>query len=141
MTRWVAGISLVAVLVVVIAAATLVPGRVQEVVTGGRVESESGRDIYLRHCAVCHGLEGYGNGPLAEAMIIAPSDLTGVSAKHDGTFPKAKVADVIRTGGGVLGHGTTAMPAWGLYFAVKRHPEVARGRINALVDYIESIQK
>lgn len=104
-------------------------------------DTESGQDSYFRHCAVCHGLEGYGNGPLAEAMKIAPSDLTLLSAKHDGTFPAAKIADIIRNGGGVLGHGSPTMPAWGLYFAEKGKPEVARERVKALVDYIASIQK
>jgi mono/diheme cytochrome c family protein len=107
----------------------------------GSMEVESGKDAYLRHCAVCHGLEGYGNGPLADAMKIAPSDLTRIAAKHGGAFPAAKVSDVIRNGGGVLGHGSPAMPAWGLYFAEKRKPEVLRERIKALVDYIESIQQ
>lgn len=103
--------------------------------------AELGKDAYLSHCAVCHGLEGYGNGPLADAMKIAPSDLTRIAAKHGGEFPAAKVGDVIRNGGGVLGHGSPAMPAWGLYFAEKRKPEVARDRINALIAYIESIQE
>jgi mono/diheme cytochrome c family protein len=101
---------------------------------------ETGKDAYLRHCAVCHGLEGYGNGPLAEAMKIAPSDLTRIAEKHGGAFAAAKVTDVIRNGGGVLGHGSPTMPAWGLYFAEKRKPEVAKARVKALVDYIESIQ-
>ena len=103
-------------------------------------EAETGKDIYQRHCAVCHGLQGYGNGPLADAMKIAPSDLTGIAAKHGGEFPAAKVSDVIRNGGGVLGHGSPAMPAWGLYFSEKRQPEVVRQRVNALVDYIASLQ-
>jgi mono/diheme cytochrome c family protein len=101
---------------------------------------EPGKDAYTRHCAVCHGLEGYGNGPLADAMKIAPSDLTRLAAAHGGEFPSAKVSDVIRNGGGVLGHGTPAMPAWGLYFAEKRQPEVLRARVKALIDYLESIQ-
>lgn len=139
MTRWFAGIAVGIGLAVVIAVAVNGPASVQEGLKGE--PEETGKEMYLRHCAICHGVEGYGNGPLAEAMIITPSDLTGIAAKHGDTFPTAKVADVIRTGGGVLGHGSTAMPAWGLYFAVKRHPEVARARIDALVGYIESIQK
>jgi mono/diheme cytochrome c family protein len=103
--------------------------------------AELGKDAYMSHCAVCHGLEGYGNGPLADAMKIAPSDLTRIAAKHDGKFPSDKVADVIRNGGGVLGHGSPSMPAWGLYFAEKGKPEVARERIRALVAYIEGIQE
>jgi mono/diheme cytochrome c family protein len=103
--------------------------------------AESGKDAYLRHCALCHGVDASGSGPLAAAMQIAPSDLTRIAVEHGGTFPSAKVADVIRNGGGVLGHGSTAMLAWGNYFAERGQPEVARGRIKALVAYIESIQQ
>jgi mono/diheme cytochrome c family protein len=101
---------------------------------------ESGKDAYLRHCAVCHGLEGYGNGPLADAMKIAPSDLTRLAATHGGDFPEAKVSDVIRNGGAVLGHGSPTMPAWGLYFSEKRKPEVLRARVKALVEYLAGLQ-
>ncbi len=101
---------------------------------------ETGKEAYLRHCAVCHGLEGYGNGPLADAMKIAPSDLTRLATMNGGEFPAAKISDVIRNGGAVLGHGSPTMPAWGLYFAEKGKPEVLRARVKALVDYLAVIQ-
>lgn len=100
----------------------------------------SGADEFARHCAICHGLDGRGSGPLAQAMKIAPTDLTRIAAQNKGEFPSAKIADVIRNGGGVLGHGTSAMLPWGKYFSEKHNPEVGRGRINALVGYIESLQ-
>lgn len=74
-------------------------------------------------------------------MRIAPSDLTVLAARHNGTFPAAKVSDVIRNGGSVLGHGSPTMPAWGLYFSEKGQPDVMRERVRALVAYIASIQK
>jgi mono/diheme cytochrome c family protein len=117
------------------------PGWAQSDDAAATETAESGQDLYFRLCALCHGLEGYGNGPLADAMKVGPTDLTRLAAQHGGEFPSAKIADVVRNGGGVLGHGSPAMPAWGLYFAEKRKPEVARGRIKALVDYIESIQQ
>jgi mono/diheme cytochrome c family protein len=101
----------------------------------------SGKDEYERHCALCHGLDASGNGPLAAALQIAPADLTRIAVEHNDVFPDDKIADVIRNGGGVLGHGSTAMLAWGAYFAEKRKPEVAKARIKALVDYIKSIQQ
>lgn len=125
-------------LALVLAAA--VPVAAQEDETAAEMPG-TGKDMFARHCAVCHGLEGFGNGPLAAAMKIAPSDLTILAARHGGEFPAAKVADVIRNGGGVLGHGSSAMLAWGAYFAEKGKPEVARARIQALVDYIAGIQQ
>jgi hypothetical protein len=50
----------------------------------------------------CNGLDGRGQGPLAQAMKIVPADLRQISAKHAGSFPESKVADVIRNGGAVL---------------------------------------
>jgi hypothetical protein len=48
---------------------------------------------------------------------------------------------VIRNGGAVLGHGSTAMLPWGLYFSERRNPAVAKARIKALTEYIKSIQQ
>jgi mono/diheme cytochrome c family protein len=101
---------------------------------------EKGSVSFVLNCAVCHGMDGRGKGPLADALKVAPVDLTLLAARHDGQFPAAKVSDVIRNGGAVLGHGSTEMPAWGEYFAIKGEPEVARSRIADLVRYLESIQ-
>jgi mono/diheme cytochrome c family protein len=101
----------------------------------------SGSDLYVRHCAICHGIDGRGHGPLAEAMKIVPADLTRVTVRSGGSFPDAKVSDVIRNGGGVLGHGSTAMLPWGIYFSERRNPAVGKARIKALVAYLKSIQK
>lgn len=102
--------------------------------------SDDGRELYVNHCAICHGLDGHGQGPLAEAMKITPADLTKIAAQHGGEFPDAKIADVIRNGGAVLGHGSRAMMPWGLYFSERHKPEVGKARIKALVAYIKSIQ-
>ncbi len=108
--------------------------------TEARAE-DSGKEIFERHCALCHGLDGTGNGPLANAMKLVPADLSRLAAKNNGTFPDGKVADVVRNGGAVLGHGSTAMPAWGNYFAEKGHPKVAKERIAELVRYLKSLQQ
>jgi putative copper resistance protein D len=38
-----------------------------------------GLHLYSQHCAICHGTEGYGDGPAASALRPRPADLT---AKH-----------------------------------------------------------
>lgn len=100
-----------------------------------------GRELYVNHCAICHGLDGTGQGPLAQAMKIVPADLTQIAVRHAGEFPDAKVRDVIRNGGAVLGHGSTAMLPWGLYFSERHNPSVAKARIKALAEYLRSIQQ
>ena len=90
---------------------------------------------------MCHGLDGRGKGRVAEALKTPPADLTRIAARHNGQFPSNKVADVIRTGGGVLGHGTLEMPAWGPYFSERGNPTVGRERIAALVRFIERLQE
>ncbi len=108
--------------------------------TPATADDPSGRDLFIGHCAICHGLDGRGQGPLAEAMKIVPADLTQIAAKHEGTFPDAKVSDVIRNGGAVLGHGSRAMLPWGLYFSERHKPAVGKARIKALVAYLKSLQ-
>lgn len=73
-------------------------------------------------------------------MKIAPTDLTQLSARNNGVFPDEKVADVIRNGGAVLGHGSSSMLAWGHFFSELHKPEIANARIAALVSYLRSLQ-
>lgn len=101
----------------------------------------SGQQEFERHCALCHGLDGKGQGPLADAMKLVPTDLTRLAARNNGEFPASRVGDVIRNGGGVLGHGSSAMLPWGNYFGEKGKPEVAKKRIADLVAYIKSLQQ
>jgi mono/diheme cytochrome c family protein len=108
---------------------------------GASLAMADGADEFRRNCALCHGLDGRGGGPLAEAMKVVPTDLTRLAVRSNGEFPSNRVADVIRNGGGVLGHGSSAMLAWGNYFAEKGQPKVAKERIAELVGYIKSLQQ
>ena len=36
----------------------------------------SGSEMYQSYCAVCHGVDGKGNGPAAQALKTQPTDLT-----------------------------------------------------------------
>ncbi len=46
---------------------------------GERVSSETltlGRDLYVQHCAGCHGARGHGDGASGVGLVPAPTDLT-----------------------------------------------------------------
>ena len=73
---------------------------------------ESGRAIYDKWCAECHGVEGRGDGPAAEYMLPRPRDFEQaryqIRTTANGELPTD--ADILR----VLDVGMpgTAMPAW-----------------------------
>ncbi len=106
------------------------------------IESIQGRNLYKAYCAVCHGSEGKGNGPMAEALRVPPSDLTRISARNGGKFPLARIERVI-SGEEPLpsGHGTSAMPVWGPIFSqVAWDRDMGRVRIDNLARYIRTLQ-
>ena len=43
-----------------------------------------GQPLYAEHCAICHGPNGYGDGPAAATLPIKPADLTGAHLVHHG---------------------------------------------------------
>jgi cytochrome c553 len=45
---------------------------------GADVDAEAplGTRLYARHCAVCHGPDGRGNGPAAPSVLPRPRDFT-----------------------------------------------------------------
>ena len=102
----------------------------------------SGKDMYVSYCAACHGAEGKGNGPAAEALKTPPSDLTLLSKNNGGKFPALKVAGSIRGDAEVAAHGSKEMPVWGhLLRAVSGgHEAEVDQRIKNLVSYIKSLQ-
>lgn len=79
------------------------------------VRAESGGRTFMRYCALCHGLDGSGSGPLAESLQKTPPDLTKLAERNGGAFPEAQVKEIIEKGG-PAGHGMMAMLAWGKVF-------------------------
>jgi mono/diheme cytochrome c family protein len=103
-----------------------------------------GADLFRNYCASCHGTEGRGDGPLAEHLRTQPTDLTGISTRHDGEFPFDDVVESIDGGRAIGSHGSADMPAWGDALSKSRNQpdqaEVQR-RIDALAHFVWSIQK
>lgn len=102
------------------------------------VKLDAGGRTFGRYCALCHGIDGAGNGPLAESLAAAPPDLTELTEDNKGTFPEERVRNVIENGG-PKGHGMMAMLAWGKVFNEELGGD-SHKIIDELTAYIKSLQ-
>ena len=115
----------------------------------GPAAQNLGKNEYQKHCAVCHGVSGKGDGIYADLLksgtVVA--NLTELSKKNNGVFPFARVSETIENG--VPGaHGTKEMPIWGPRYRIEagqsfydEYTEAyVRARILALTEYIYSLQ-
>jgi mono/diheme cytochrome c family protein len=107
--------------------------------------AEAGKLSYRQYCAVCHGLDGKGNGDMAKVLKVKPADLTQLSTKHDGIFHFWDVYRAIDGRKEIWGHGSRDMPIWGTVLKAEagtdRGAELqAYARMLEIVYYIESIQ-
>jgi mono/diheme cytochrome c family protein len=103
----------------------------------------TGSDLFRTYCAVCHGATARGDGPLAASMRRPPSNLTEISRRNKGTYPGELVFKIIDGRQKVAGHGGPDMPVWGDAFmrtSEQTTEASVRFRIQALVDYLETIQ-
>lgn len=98
-----------------------------------------GQEIFLRYCAACHGLDGRGEGPLANALKKTPPDLTQLAKANGGKFPASRVADTIRDGA-LPGHGKQTMLEWGKVFGGDKDRLEATSMILDVSLYVESLQ-
>jgi mono/diheme cytochrome c family protein len=104
--------------------------------------AQKGDDLYREFCAVCHGADGKGNGPAAEALKTRPSDLTLIT-RHSNTnkVPAIQIMRVINGDDVVAAHGSKDMPTWGEAFkSISANSVFAEMRVRALVDYLQRIQ-
>ena len=56
---------------------------------------QDGAALYRQTCADCHGADARGGGPLAQEMEISPKDLTRISERNGGAFPRARIMSII----------------------------------------------
>ena len=57
--------------------------------------ASDGRALFIENCAVCHGEDGKGEGPMARAMADAPANLTLIAVANGDAFPRARVLSLI----------------------------------------------
>ena len=102
----------------------------------------SGSGLYSTYCAVCHGADARGSGPLAETLKRRPADLTAIAKNNKGTFDPEMVRRIIDGRNPVKGHGGGDMPVWGDAFArsADAGPAAVKDRVDALVEYLATRQ-
>ena len=97
-------------------------------------------NTYRTHCASCHGQTGRGDGPAASTFQKPLPDLATLSSRAGGQFPRAEVTRIID--GRQRTHAPGDMPAWGRVMqSLEGDDRVAQQRIEAVVTYLESIQR
>ena len=79
-------------------------------------DAARGARLFADHCAVCHGAGLRGDGPMAELLVVPPPDLTRISARYDGAFPRAGIAWIIDGRDPIVSHGGD-MPIYGFVFS------------------------
>lgn len=102
----------------------------------------TGEELFVEHCASCHGIEGRGDGPLAAELRVAPSNLRLLAKENNGRFPDRRVQRSIDGRGMPAAHGLPQMPVWG---NVWRREGMNEGELGALeislTNYLKSIQE
>jgi mono/diheme cytochrome c family protein len=106
----------------------------------------TGRQLYERFCASCHGEAGFGDGPVAPSLKAVVPDLTRLYQRNGGRFPEERVRRIIDGREIRIAHGTRYMPVWGQEFSAAEGgtPEAQAASakiISKLVDYLHSIQQ
>jgi mono/diheme cytochrome c family protein len=103
----------------------------------------SGKQMYTSYCTPCHGQDGKGHGPFADALKWQPSDLTNLAKNNNGKFPAVHVIAVLQNGVTNPAHGSAAMPVWGPILGKmdRTNPQDGNLRISNLTQYLRSLQQ
>jgi len=102
----------------------------------------TGPELYKEFCAVCHGVDGRGTGPAASALKSQPTDLTTIARRSNNKYPDLKIQQIIKGDPNIPAHGSSDMPTWGNIFkSISANGAFGEMRVNALVDYLKTIQR
>ena len=117
-------------------------------------DADHGSALFQTHCASCHGATAEGQGPLAPALVLQPTNLAALAASNGGEFPLERVLKRIDGTDPLVSHGSP-MPVYGYFFegedaALKTEagqpiltsqPILVSEPIADLVAYLMSLQK
>lgn len=110
-------------------------------------EPADGRALFVENCAICHGADAKGTGPMAADLAKAPPDLTRIAARNGGSFPAVRVMSTIDGYTRAAPAGPN-MPEFGALLEGDLVPfDTGDGvmtptprKLVALVEYLESVQ-
>lgn len=103
---------------------------------------QRGAALFRQHCAGCHGRYGEGDGPMAGHQAVVLKDLRGLAQRNEGEFPRAYARQIIDGRDTRWLHGPDGKPVWGEVFSSEgRGPDAAADTIEALLDYLEAVQR
>jgi mono/diheme cytochrome c family protein len=139
---WCNNLRALGMLIVTGLAAASLNGQVRSDTTlPAEAEALTGSRSFDVYCASCHGRSGQGNGPAASSLRTAPADLTVLTRRNGGTFPRERVTATIGGSSGSAIHGSLDMPVWGPTFrAIDPNGQEAI-RLRNLVAFVASIQR
>lgn len=109
-------------------------------------QQDSGRHLYVKYCASCHGKDGRGKGPVSRYLKIRIPDLTLLRKKHKGVYPLAEVMSAIDGTRVIRAHGDKEMPVWGEVFKEEvkgeRYEELTGLLTTKIIaEYISTLQR
>lgn len=111
-------------------------------------DQEDGERIYEANCETCHGINGRGDGEIANSLSSKPADLSVLSRNNGGAFPVSKVLSKI-DGYSENSDMRAVMPQFGALFEGDLVPvETEDGvltptprKLAALLEYLETVQR
>ncbi len=110
--------------------------------TEPHTHSINGPDLFRSYCAVCHGTDAHGAGPMATNLKSKVPDLTVLARNNKGKFPAARLHSVMEGTDPAAAHGSREMPVWGpIFHEIENDQDVGNVRIDNLLKYLESIQR
>lgn len=106
----------------------------------------SGKQLYERFCASCHGVQGRGDGPVAGSLKVEVPDLTRIAQRQGAALPRERIARIIDGRHVIKAHGSRTMPVWGedLSRAYLGDPDAQRSTeiiISRLAEYVWLLQQ
>lgn len=94
-------------------------------VAAGAGDPARGKLLFDKHCLVCHGPQGKGDGPTGRALIPPATDFTSQPSKKKSGAELRRIIE--------QGSPRTAMPAW--------KGQLSDMQLSDVVTYVETLRK